>query len=128
MKKKKNFRRMRKQLETKRHSRNLIKRNNYLGCPPRKILGPFLKLTREELKQMDQWTRKLMIMHKALHPRYDIDSLYVSRKERRRGLTSIQDNVDASIQRLEDYLKSAEEDWLQLQETVQKTQASIEQK
>ena len=30
-------------------------------------------------------------MHKALHNRDDVDRLYVSRKEARRGLTSIQD-------------------------------------
>ena len=34
-----------------------------------------------ELKQMDQRTRKLMTMHKALHPRDKFDRLYVSRKE-----------------------------------------------
>ena len=42
-------------------------------------------------------------MHKALHPRDDVDRLYVSRKEGGSGLASIQDNIDASIQRLEDY-------------------------
>ena len=42
--------------------------------------GPFLKWTREELKQMDQRTRKLMIMHKTLHPTDDVDRLYTSRK------------------------------------------------
>ena len=42
--------------------------------------GPFLKWTRDELKQMDQRTRKLIAMHKALHPRDDVDRLYVSRK------------------------------------------------
>ena len=36
-----------------------------------------------------------MMMHKALHPRDDVDKLYVSRKEGR-GLTSIQKSVDAS--------------------------------
>ena len=46
-----------------------------------------------------------MTMHKALHPRDDVDRLYVSRKEGRRGLTSIEDNIDASIQRLEDYIQ-----------------------
>ena len=44
-----------------------------------------------------------MTMHKALHPKDDVDSLHVSRKEWRRGLASIEDSVDASIQRLEDY-------------------------
>ena len=65
--------------------------------------GPFLKWTRDQLKKMDQRTRKLMTMHKALHPRDDVDRLYVSRKEGGRGLTSIEDSVNASIQRLEDY-------------------------
>ena len=51
---------------------------------------------------MDQRTRKLMTMHKALHPRYDVDRLYVSRKEGGRGFAGTEDTVDASIQRLED--------------------------
>ena len=61
--------------------------------------------TREELKQMDQRTRKLTTMHKSLHPRDDVDRLYVSRKGAERGLASIQDSVDASIQWLEDWIK-----------------------
>ena len=70
--------------------------------------GPFLKWTREELKQMEQRTRKLMTMHKALHPRDGVDRLYVSRK-RGRELASTEDSVDASIQRLGDYKKKREE-------------------
>ena len=72
-------------------------------------MGPFLKWTREELKQMDQKkTRKLMPMHKALHPRDDVYRLYVSRKEGGRGLASIEDIVNALIQRLEDYIEKHE--------------------
>ena len=67
-----------------------------------KYSGLFLKWTREELKQMDQRTRKLKTTHKAWQPRDDVDRLYV----RRRGLASIEDSVDASIQRLEDYLET----------------------
>ena len=44
-------------------------------------------------------------MYKALHPRDDVDRLYVLRKEEGRGLASIEDRVDASIQRLEDYIQ-----------------------
>ena len=54
---------------------------------------------------MDQRSRKLMTMHKALHPRDDVDRLYVSRKEEGRRLASIEDSVDASTQRLEDYIE-----------------------
>ena len=44
-----------------------------------------------------------MTMYKALHPRDDVDS--VPRKEGGRGLASIEDSVDTSIQRLEDYIE-----------------------
>ena len=53
---------------------------------------------------MDQRIRKLMTMNKALHPRDDVDKLYVLRKEGR-GLDSMENSVDASIRRLEDYIE-----------------------
>ena len=53
---------------------------------------------------MDQRMRKMMTKHKALYPSDDVDRLYASRKEGGRGLTSTEDCVDASIQRIEDYI------------------------
>ena len=47
-----------------------------------------------------------MTVHKA---RDDVDGLYVWRKEGGRRLTSIEDSVDASIQRLEDYTEKHDE-------------------
>ena len=44
-------------------------------------------------------------MHKALHPRDDIDRLNVSRKEGGIGVASNEDSVDASIQQIEDYIE-----------------------
>ena len=58
---------------------------------------------------MDQRTKKLMTIHKALHTRDDIDKLYVSRKEEGRGIASNEDSVDASIKRLEDNIEKREE-------------------
>ena len=43
-------------------------------------------------------------MHKALHVGDDVDRLYVSRKEKGRGLVK-EDNVYASIQQRDDYIK-----------------------
>ena len=105
---KESLRRTRKLLETKLSSRNLITEINTWAVPLVRYSRPFLKWTREELKQMDQRTRKLMTMHKALHPRDDVDRLYVSRKQGGRGLASIEDTVNASIQRLEDYIEKHE--------------------
>ena len=98
----------RKLFETKLTSRNLIKGINTWAVPLVRYCRPFLKWTRDELKQMDQKTRKLMAMNKALHPRDDVHRLFVSGKEEGRGLASIEDNVDASIQRLEDYIEKDE--------------------
>ena len=102
------LRRTWKLLETKLSSRNLIKGINNWAVLLVRYSGPFLKWTREELKQMDQRTRKLMTVHKALHPGDDVDRQYVSRKEGGRGFASIEDSVDISIQRLEDYIEKHE--------------------
>ena len=103
--KKEYFRRTRKLLDTKLYGRNFIK-----GINPRAVVhvrysGPFLKWTREELKQMNQRTRKLMTVHKTLHSWDDVDRLYVSRKEEGRRLASIKDSVDVSRQWLEDFIE-----------------------
>ena len=102
------LRRTRKLLETKLSSRNLIKGINTWAIPLVRYSGPFLKWTNDEFKQMDQRTRKLITMHKVLHPRDDVVRQYVSRKEGGRGRASIEDSVDASIKRLEDYIEKRE--------------------
>ena len=48
-------------------------------------------------------------MHKALHPRDDVDRLYVLRKAGRIGFVSIEDSIDVSIQQLEDYREKRSE-------------------
>ena len=102
------LRRTRKPLDTKLSSRNLIKGINTWAVPLVRYSGLSWKWTRDKVKQMYQRTRKLMTMHKALHPRDDVDRLYVTRKEGGRGLTSIEDSVNASIQRLKDYIEKHE--------------------
>ena len=47
-------------------------------------------------------------MPKALHPIDNVDRLYVSWNGGGRGLACIEDSVDASIQRLEDYIEKPE--------------------
>ena len=102
------LRRTRKLLGTKLSRRNLIKGINTRAAPLVRYSGPFLKWTRDELKQMDRRTRKLTTMHKTLHPKDDVVRLFISRKEGGRRHTSIEDSVEASIQRLEDYIEKHE--------------------
>ena len=52
-------------------------------------------------------------MHKALHLRDEIVS--VSRKEGGRGLTNIEDSIDASIQGLKDGIRKSKERYYSVQ-------------
>ena len=67
------LRKLRKLLETKHYYRNLIKGMNTRAVPHVRYFGPFLRWTREKLRQMEQRTRKLMMMYKALYLRNDVD-------------------------------------------------------
>ena len=93
----KEYHRRTKKMKTKLTRRNLIKGINTWVIPLIGYSRPFLKCTRDELKQMDQRTRKLMTMHKAFHPRDDVDGLYVSTKEGIRGLVCIEDSINTTI-------------------------------
>ena len=92
--KKEHLRRTRKFLEAKFCSRNVHQKNKPLCSPPYKILGTILNMNKG-VTQTNQLKDKVIDkMHNAFHPRNDIDRLYVSSK-RGRGLSSIEDHVDA---------------------------------
>ena len=67
--KKEYLRRTRKLLKIKLYCRNLIKGINTWAVLLVRYLGLFLKWKREELQQIDQRTRKLMMVHLALYLR-----------------------------------------------------------
>ena len=48
-------------------------------------------------------------MHYTLHPRDDIDTQYMSRKERGRGVASIEDSRKVSIQGFEDDIQKSKD-------------------
>ena len=102
------FRRTGELLAIKLCGRNLIKGINTWAVPRVRSSESFLIWTKEELRQVDQRTRKLN-MNKTLQRRDDIYRLYVSRKEGRKGLASIEDCIDAAIQRLKDNIKKCKE-------------------
>ena len=73
--------RTRKLLKTMFSSSNLIKWINTWVVSLVRYSGLFLNWTREDLRLLDQRTRKLMTIHNALYPRDDIDRRY-DKKER----------------------------------------------
>ena len=63
----------------------------------------------------------MMMIHKALYPRDDINKLYVSSNKREKGFTSIQDSFSASMRRFEEYIKKCKEGLISGTKTIQTT-------
>ena len=86
--------------------------------------------TMEELRELDQMTRKQMNIYKSLHPRSDIDRLYVPRKKGGRGLRSLEDLVLIEKTSLAEYVNNSQEPTLQklISEGIVKDSVSIKQK
>ena len=87
----------------------------------------------EELRELDQMTRKQMNIYKSLHPRSDIDRLYVPRKKGGRGLRSLEDLVLIEKTSLAEYVNNSQEPTLQklksggiVQDSVSTTQKKEE--
>ena len=55
----------------------------------------------------------MFIIYGALHPKSDVDRLYIPRKEGGRGLISIEDCVELAIRGLEVYFNGSEERLIQ---------------
>ena len=105
-------RRIRKILETKLSGENVIKGINTLAISLLRYSAAFLDWTKEELKQLDRRTRKLLKMHKGLHPKSNVNRLYISRKEGGRGLLNVEDTVHLAIIGLLKYDGNSEEQLL----------------
>ena len=58
---------------------------------------------------IDRKGRKLFTIYGALHPKSDVDRLYIPRKEEGRGLIFIEDCVELAIRGLEVYVHGSEE-------------------
>ena len=72
----------------------------------------------DELKELDIKTRKMMTLYGALHPKGDVDRLYLPRHKGGRGLISCQMCVKAEENNLAWYVKNSNE---RLMEGVRKT-------
>ena len=61
---------------------------------------------------MDRKTRKVLNMYQALHPRSNVDRLYLPCSEGGKGLLSLEECVNAEKRSLGQYLKMNEDEWL----------------
>ena len=107
------IRRLRKVLKSKLNSGNLVHGVNAWAVSLLRYSAAFVSWRKSELEAIDRKTRKLFTIYGALHPKSDVDRLYIPRKEGGRGLISIRDCVEVVIRGLEVYVHGSEERLIQ---------------
>ena len=112
-------RRVRKLLETKLNGGNLVKGINTWAISLLRYSAAFLDWTKAEVEQLDRRTRKLMTMHNALHPKSNVDRLYLPRKDGGRGLLGVEDTVHIATASLQRYVRKSTEKLLSSLATIE---------
>ena len=102
-------RRLRLILKSKLNGRNKITAINTWAVAVFRYGAGILEWKESELKNVDRKSRKTMTMYGALHPKSDVDRLYIKRKEGGRGLMSVEHCVREEENSLGFYVVNSEE-------------------
>ena len=103
------LRRVKKVLKSKLNGGNTIKAINTWAVSLVRYAAGIVNWTKAELDEIDRKTRKIMTIYRALHPRADVDRLYLPRSEGGRGMMSMVDCVQAEEISLNEYIHESEE-------------------
>ena len=99
-------RRVRKILEAKLNGGNLIKSINTWAVSLLRYSAAFLEWTKAEVEQLYRRTRRLVTMYNSLHPKSNVDRLYLPRRDDGRGLLGVEDTVHIATVSLQRCAKS----------------------
>ena len=102
-------RRLRLILKSKLNGKNKIRAINTWAVALLRYGAGIINWKVDELKQMDRTTRKTLTMYGALHPKSDIDRLYLKRNHGGRGLISIETCVRSEENNLGLYVSESNE-------------------
>lgn len=100
-------------LKTKLNGKNKIQAINTWAVAILRYGGGILDWKTEELKAMDRRSRKFLAMYGALHPKSDVDRLYIPRKKGGRGLAGCEKSVKAEVNSIGWYIHNSDEPLLQ---------------
>ena len=106
------FRRVRNILKSKLNGGNVISAINSKAVSLIRYGAGILNWTKDEVRNMDRKTRKLLTTYRTLHPQADVDRLYMKRERGGRGMIAIEDCVGMEISNLKAYLERSEEGML----------------
>ena len=102
-------RRQRLILKSKLNGRNKVMAINTWAVAIFKYGAGIIQWKASELKDLDRKSRKTMTMYGWLHPKSDVDRLYVKRKEGGRGLISVERCIREEENSLGFYVANSEE-------------------
>ena len=111
-------------LKSKLNAGNLFRAINTYAVAAVRYTAGIIRWTKEELETLDRMTRKKLTTYGGLHPRSDVDRLYVDRKRGGRGLKSIYDTVVLEEEQLAQYVRNSTDPVMQAVSTVLKVTAS----
>ncbi len=104
--------RLKKILKSKLHAKNKIEAINTFAIPVITYTAGIVKWTVNELNNANRSTRKIMNIYGGLHPRADIDRLYIPREKGGRGLHDIKEAIESEERSLIEHLWTTKEDHL----------------
>ena len=102
-------RRLRLILKSKLNGKNKIQAINTWAVALLRYGAEIINWKVDELKKTDKTMRKTLMMYGALHPKSDIDRLYLKRKHGGRGLISIEICVKSEENKLGLYVRESNE-------------------
>lgn len=100
------LRRVRLILRTELNGKNKIEAFNSIAVPVVQYSFGIIDWKISELKKIDTKTRKLLNMHKMLHPKADVERLYIPRKDGGRGLIEVETAFKIATIGLDHYRKN----------------------
>ena len=103
------FKRVKKVCRSKLNGGNLIDGINSWAVGVVRYGAGIISWTKEELREMDRKTRKIMSLNRALHVRSNVGRLYLPRNKGGRGLQGIEDCVGAECASLCEYIYESTE-------------------
>ena len=112
-------------LKSKLHGRNQITAINTFALPVLTYPAGIVKFTNLELKELDTLTRKHLTMYGSLHPRSDVNRLYIARERGGRGLLSVEDSIRKIENDIAEYLEKTQEPILKLTQQVSINKAPV---
>ena len=88
---------------------NLVQGVNSWAVSLIKYSTAFITWRKCDLQAIDRKTRKFFTIYEGLHPKSDVDRLYIPRKDEGRALIAIEGSVELVVRGLQVYVHGSEE-------------------